>query len=75
MEHSETTITDTEALHISAVIKRILLKADKLFGNRYYKISIQLQAEEPHIIGHEEQPYKADYEQKLCKVTELLKGL
>ena len=75
MNPNETTYSGHEALQISVVITRILVKAEKLFGNRYTKISIQIEADEPYLIGHEDLPYGADCEHKLCKVTELFNGL
>ena len=75
MENTETKLTEKEALHIGGVISRLLFKAEKVYGKKYDRFSIQIEAGEAHLIGHEKIPYEADWEEKLCNVSELLNGL
>ena len=75
MDNTETKLTEKEALHIGGVIGRLLVKAEKVYGDKYDRFSIQIEAGEAYLIGHEEIPYEADWENKLCNVSELLNGL
>ena len=62
-------------LGIGGVIGRLLFRAEKVFGDKYDRFSIQIEEGEAHLIGHEEIPYEADWEHKLCNVSELLNDL
>ena len=75
MNNTETKLTGKEALHIGGVISRLLFKAEEVYGYNYDRFSIQIIAGEAHLIGHERIPYEADWESKLCNVSELLNGL
>jgi len=75
MDNTETKLTEKEALHIGGVISRLLFKAEKVYGDKYDRFSIQIEAGEATLIGHEEIPYEADWEHKLCNISELLNGL
>ena len=68
-------LTEKEALHIGVVISRLLFRAEKVYGDKYDKFSIQIEGGEAHLIGHEEIAYESDWEHKLCNVIELLNGL
>jgi len=56
-------------------VSDLLFRAEKVYGNKYDRFSIQIEEGEAHLIGHEEIPYEADWEHKLCNVSELLNGL
>jgi len=75
MKNTEDKLTEKEALHIGGVISRLLFKAEKVYGDKYDRFSIQIEAGEAHLIGHEEISYEADWEHKLSNVSELLNGL
>lgn len=75
MDNTEAKLTEKEALHIGGVISRLLFKAEKVYGDKYDRFSIQIEAGEAHLIGHEYIPFEANRENKLCNVNELLNGL
>jgi hypothetical protein len=68
-------LSEQEALHIGVVISRLLLKAERVYGDKYDRFSIQIEEGEAYLIGHEEIAYESDWEHKLCNVSELLNGL
>jgi|TARA_R110000822_G_scaffold275189_1_gene397353 hypothetical protein len=75
MDNTETKLTEKEALHIGGVISRLLFRAEKVYGDKYDRFSIQIEEGKAHLIGHEDISYEPDWEHKLCDVTELLNGL
>lgn len=64
-----------EQLRIGVVISRLLFKAEKVYGDKYDRFSIQVEGGEATLIGHEGIPYEPDWEHRLCNVSELLNGL
>jgi hypothetical protein len=75
MENTETKLTEKEALHIGDVISSLLFRAEKVYGDKYDRFSIQIEAGEAHLIGHDFISYEPDWEHKLCNVSELLNGI
>jgi len=75
MEKTEIKLTEKEALYIGDIISRLLFKAEKVYGYRYDRFSIQIEAGDMYLIGHEAIDYEPDCEDKLCKVSELLNSL
>ena len=75
MDKTEIKLTEKEALQIGGVISRLLFKAEKVYGDKYDRFSIQIEAGDAHLIGHESISHEPDWEQKLCNVSELLNGL
>ena len=62
-------------LHISDVISSLLIKAQKMYGNRYDKFSIQMRSGELYVIGHEIVVNEADWEHEVWVVKEALNYL
>ena len=65
-------LTKKEMSDISSFIINLLFKAEKVYGNKYYKFSIQIEKNKAYIIGHETVSYEPDYETTLCNVIKLL---
>jgi hypothetical protein len=50
-----------------------LKKAETIYGfDTYYKFSIQVEEDEAWIIGHQDMGYDPDWEDKMCKITDLI---
>jgi len=49
MKNTEDKLTEKEALHIGGVISRLLFKAEKVYGDKYDRFSIQIEAGEAHL--------------------------
>lgn len=68
--------TEKEVLHIDSVISDLFVKAEELYGHKYkgknHGFTIEIIDGEPWLVGREYVAYEADYEDELCKVTELL---
>ena len=79
MSDTEPKITEQEALRIGSVISRLFLKAEEVYGHKYkgknHGYTIEIINKEPWLVGREYVAYEADYDDELCKVTELLNGL
>lgn len=71
-----TKITNKEVLHISDTISLLFLKAEEVFGHKYkgknHGYTIEMIKDEPWLVGREYVAYEADYDDELCKVTELI---
>ena len=62
-------------LHISDVISSLLIKAQKMYGNRYDKFSIQIRDNKLYVIGHETVDGEADWEHVVWNVDEAINYL
>ena len=79
MSDTQAKLTEQEALHIGSVISRLFLKAEEVYGHKYkgknHGYTIEMINNEPWLVGREYVAYEADYDDELCKVTELLNRL
>jgi hypothetical protein len=67
--------TQTPKLGISDIISSLLIKVQKMYGNRYDKFSIQMRSGELYVIGHEIVANEADWEHEVWLVKESLNYL
>jgi hypothetical protein len=61
-----------DPLHISDVISRLLIKAEKMYSNRFDRFSIQIRDNELYVMGHEIVAGEADWEHIMWKVDEAI---
>lgn len=65
----------SENLNISDVISSLLIKAQKMYGNRFDKFSIQIKDNVLYVIGHELVKDEPDWEHIVWKVDESINYL
>ena len=75
-DNKNTKVNNTDKkLHISDVISSLLIKAQKMYGNRFDKFSVQIRDNELYVIGHEIVNGEADWEHVVWKVDEAINYL